>query len=105
MNTADIQNLPRSMTVTAAAAFAERSASWVRRYRRFGPLVPDEIDGEQAVTTASLLALLRRSRKVVRKPRPCLHVVSSGLEPMRNGACVLDSTTIGGWPRLVVDNT
>jgi hypothetical protein len=105
MNTADIRNLPRSMTVTAAAAFAERSASWVRRYRRFGPLVPDEIDGEQAVTTASLLALLSRSRKVVRKPKPHLHVVSSGCEPVRGAACVIDIASAGMWPRLVVDNT
>ncbi len=105
MNTADIQNLPRSMTVTAAAAFAERSSSWVRRYRRFGPLVPDEIDGEQAVTTASLLALLRRSRKIVSRPKPRLQVVSSGFEPASDAARVIDSTKVGRWPRLVVDNT
>lgn len=105
MNTADIQNLPRLMTVTAAAAFAERSASWVRRYRRFGPLVPDEIDGEQAVTTASLLALLRRSRKIVPKPKPRLQVVSNAFEPARDAAHVIDSTKVGMWPRLVVDNT
>lgn len=58
MKIADASEYPDLMTVAEAAAFAGRSVSWVRRYRDFGPLVPDVIGRQQAVTTRSLLALL-----------------------------------------------
>jgi hypothetical protein len=101
MNTADSQNLPRSMTVTAAAEFAQRSASWVRRYRRFGPLVPVEIDGEQAVTTASLLALMRRCSKAKRREKLHLVVLPGG---SGRSAVPANSAAPPTWLRLVVDN-
>lgn len=52
--------------VVDAALLAGRSVSWVRRYRTFGPLVPAEVDGRQAVTAASLYALMRRTQKAPR---------------------------------------
>jgi len=58
MKTADSHPYPALMTIADAARVAGRSLSWVRRYRTFGPLVPRMLDGQQAVTTRSLLALL-----------------------------------------------
>ena len=58
MEIADAPNYPPSMTIADAAIFAGRSRSWVRRYRTFGPLVPEVLNGQLAVTTRSLLALM-----------------------------------------------
>lgn len=66
MKIADTQEYPALMTIAEAATFADRSTSWVRRYRTFGPLVPDVLDGQQAVTTRSLIALMAAYQ--VRRP-------------------------------------
>lgn len=56
--------------VKDAAQLAGRSISWVRLHRRFGPLAPAELDGKHAVTRASLLDLMRASRRfALPKPR------------------------------------
>ncbi|SFZ86677.1 hypothetical protein SAMN02983003_3871 [Devosia enhydra] len=46
-----------------AARIAGRSVTWIRDHRQFGPLVPTEINGRQAITAESLYALLREKRK------------------------------------------
>lgn len=54
---------PKAYLLKDAARIAQRSLTWVRQQRRFGPLVPAEIDGLQAVTAASLDALMAQSPK------------------------------------------
>ena len=56
-----------AMALADAARLTGRSVSWIRRLRRFGPLVATEIDGKQAVTRSSLLALMRRQPKPQRR--------------------------------------
>ena len=50
------------LDIATAARIADRSESWVRVHRRFGPLIAAEICGRQAVTAESLLAMLRQRK-------------------------------------------
>tara|TARA_R100000365_G_scaffold3263_1_gene10426 strand:+ start:3436 stop:3693 length:258 start_codon:yes stop_codon:yes gene_type:complete len=49
----------RAVTIAEAAEIAGRSVSWVRSHRTFGPLLPLEVDGRQAVSLESLSRFLR----------------------------------------------
>jgi hypothetical protein len=60
MRSAPGRTPPSAYLVKDAAALVGRSLTWIRQQRRFGPLVPAEIDGRQAVTAASLEALIAR---------------------------------------------
>lgn len=51
-----------AVSVADAAKLSGHSESWIRKLRRFGPLVPAELDGRQAVTGESLAALLREKK-------------------------------------------
>ncbi len=61
---------PKTLTIAEAAGFVGRSQTWVRQQREFGVLEPVEVNGRQAVTTQSLVAMLLRFR-----PRPTLRLV------------------------------
>lgn len=61
---------PMALTIAEAAGFVGRSQTWVRQQREFGMLEPVEVNGRQAVTTRSLLALKQRSQ-----PGPILRLV------------------------------
>ncbi len=52
---------PAAYLIKDAANLAGRSLTWIRQQRRFGPLIPAEINGKQAVTAASLNALITRN--------------------------------------------
>ena len=60
---------PAILSFDDAATIAGRSVSWVRKRLRFGQLVPAELDGRQAVETASLLDLMARRPPAKRKPQ------------------------------------
>ncbi len=51
-----------AVSVAEAAKLTGHSESWIRKLRRFGPLVPARLDGRQAVTADSLAALMRERR-------------------------------------------
>jgi hypothetical protein len=70
-----------SVLLPEAARIAGRSMTWVRTYRNCGPLVPSEIDGRQAVTLDSLLALMARHAPKRAKPQ----IVSNNTCPERSG--------------------
>jgi hypothetical protein len=52
----------KAYPIKEAAKIAGRSITWLRQQRRFGSLVPTEINGLQAVTAESLHALVTRGR-------------------------------------------
>ena len=71
----------QNFTVSEAAAIVGRSTSWVRDRRMFGPLIPTEKNGLQAVDAASLFALLSRLRPKRSMQRPYLRLVVDNTRP------------------------
>lgn len=68
---------PEILSLRQAAAIASKSVSWVRTHRSFGPLLPAELNGRQAVEAASLFCMLERRAPAKRaRRRPHLYVVS-----------------------------
>lgn len=66
---------PEALTIAEAAGVIGRSPTWVRQQRELGSLEPAQINGRQAVTTASLLAWALRSH-----PGPRLRIVVNNLK-------------------------